>query len=188
MGPPCQHQPSLPWCGLGGGPGSPCGAVSLAAGPGSSVPIFNHPAGYGGTSPWNSRRVACSWTGLRGLPNWLPLGLNSRAPGGGSVPSFSFSSDPNHRRRDSLSTRRGRDLEFVHPGRGASSWSFPWAFRRGLGHLRTGLASGATGISRRRQPLRRYITVAASGELRAILVGTTLSLQLVSFPASCRGS
>jgi hypothetical protein len=34
-----------------------------------------------------------------------------------------------------------------------------------LGHLQVGLATGATGISRRRQLLHRYITVAASGEL-----------------------
>jgi hypothetical protein len=95
---------------------------------------------------------------------------------------------PVHRRQKSSSTRRGRDPEFVHPGRRVSSWSFPWACRKGLGHLRAGSATGAAGISRHRQLLRRCITIAASRELRASLVGTTLSQRLVSFPASCSSS
>jgi hypothetical protein len=52
-------------------------------------------------------------------------------------------------RQISLSTRWGRTLKFVRPGRGISSWSFPWTCRIGLGHRRAGLATGVAGISRR---------------------------------------
>jgi hypothetical protein len=95
---------------------------------------------------------------------------------------------PVHHCQKPSSTRRSRDPKFVHPGRRVSSWSFPWACRKGLGHIHAGSATGATRISRRRQLLRRCITIAASRELRANLVGTTLSQRLVSFPASCSSS